>query len=120
MLDTCNRLLNPAQTEAKRTKMAALAQQLVTPTDWNRSLSRSPNLFELRSQLPENATPFAVVDADAAHKVKDVERIRREHSEALVAAATLKQLMRPDGRPMKKHFVDAHNKCRDWLDKNFA
>ena len=123
MLDTCNRLLNPAQTEAKRTKMAALAQQLVTPTDWNRSISRSPNLFELRSQLPENASPFATIpetEAAGAQKADVVERNRREHSQALATAATLQQLMRPEGRPLKKHFVDAHNKCCDWLQQNFA
>ena len=124
MLERCDKLLNPTATETMTTKKAGAGgggkEPMMTPTDWNRSISRSPNLHDLRSQLPDNASPFMIQDQQLLLRRDVVEQSRRDHSQALAAAMNLQKIMRPEGRPMNRHLVDSVSKCVDWLDKNFA
>ena len=79
-----------------------------------------PGWERLRSQLPDNASPFMIQDQQLLLRRDVVEQSRRDHSQALAAAMNLQKIMRPEGRPINRHLVDSVSKCVDWLDKNFA
>lgn len=100
ILERCDELLNPLKAEKKRNRVPH-----VTPTDWNRTISATPNINDLRSVLGESPQGRKTRNS----KTKEV---------PISQPISLRQIMKPDGKP--KYYVDSVSKCVSWLNKNFS
>ena len=105
LLDRCDRLMDPVKAEKKRKKR----ETIITPTDWHRTISATPNLNDLVSELPNSP--------DLARKIQ-LKKKSKKPTTVVSKPLTLEQIMKPDGKP--KFYVDSVSKCVTWLNKNFS